>query len=247
MLALPANQTLFSPQTVTIGRIEDLAGQPWRPREDADVLLLGDSFTNIFTAAAMGWGSAAGLAPQLAAALGRDVDVIAQNDAGAHTTRQLLARELAAGRDRLAGKKVVIWQFADRELAVGDWRPVSWPEPGPAERRRTSFFVPPAGPIVVTAVVAGASPVPRPGEVPYKDHIRALHLQDLPDGKQALAYVYSMRDHAWTAAARLQPGARVNVRLRPWAAVAAELEAVNRSELSDQALLDAEPAWAELE
>jgi hypothetical protein len=75
----------------------------------------------------MGWGESAGLAPQLALALGRPIDVIAQNDAGAFATRQLLARELAAGEDRLAGKRVVIWQFAVRELGVGDWKPVSWP------------------------------------------------------------------------------------------------------------------------
>ena len=30
--------------------------------------------------------------------------------------------EIAAGNDRLAGKRVVIWQFAARELAFGDWK-----------------------------------------------------------------------------------------------------------------------------
>ena len=74
----------------------------------------------------MGWGEAAGLAPHLACALGRDVDVIAQNDSGAFATRKLLSEALGAGEDRLAGKKVVIWEFAARELSVGDWKPYSY-------------------------------------------------------------------------------------------------------------------------
>jgi hypothetical protein len=95
-------------------------------------LLLGDSFTNVFSLEGMGWGAAAGLAPQLALALARPLDVIAQNDSGAFVTRQALARELAAGNDRLAGKRVVIWEFAARELSAGDWKRIELPEP-PAE------------------------------------------------------------------------------------------------------------------
>jgi alginate O-acetyltransferase complex protein AlgJ len=33
------------------------------------------------------------------------------------------SEELTTGEDRLAGKKVVIWEFAARELAVGNWKP----------------------------------------------------------------------------------------------------------------------------
>jgi len=126
MLKLPEGQSFFHPQPVTIHSVADGEGNPWEPSPSGDVLLLGDSFTNIFSMDPMGWGSAAGLAPQLALALGRPVDVIAQNDAGAFATRQALGRELAAGEDRLAGKRVVIWEFAARELSVGDWKPIAW-------------------------------------------------------------------------------------------------------------------------
>jgi alginate O-acetyltransferase complex protein AlgJ len=74
----------------------------------------------------MGWGEAAGLAPHLALALGRPVDVIARNDAGAHATRKLLAEALRAGEDRLAGKRAVVWELAARELAVGDFAPYDY-------------------------------------------------------------------------------------------------------------------------
>jgi alginate O-acetyltransferase complex protein AlgJ len=131
MLGLPDGQTLFAPQTITIHEVRDQTDTLFEPDPRADVLLLGDSFTNVFGLEQMGWGAGAGLGAHLARALGRDVDVLAQNDAGAHATRQLLFNALAAGQatgdDRLAGKTVVIWEFASRELAVGDWRPIDWP------------------------------------------------------------------------------------------------------------------------
>ncbi len=130
MLKLPDEQALFQPQSVLVQQVQDETGKPWEPDPNADVLLLGDSFTNIFSLEGMGWGASSGLAPHLALALGRPVDVIAQNDSGAFATRQALARELAGGIARLAGKRVVIWEFASRELSVGDWKPMDWSTPG---------------------------------------------------------------------------------------------------------------------
>jgi alginate O-acetyltransferase complex protein AlgJ len=125
MLDLPAGQTLYSTERVTLGFVVDSAGEPWRPSREADVLLLGDSFTNIYSLGTMGWGEAAGLAEQLSFTLQRPLDRIVQNDQGAHATRGILQRELESGADRLAGKRVVIWQFAARELAFGDWRVIT--------------------------------------------------------------------------------------------------------------------------
>jgi alginate O-acetyltransferase complex protein AlgJ len=126
MLELPEDQRIFAPSTITIRQVQTADGQPWQPRDSGDVLLMGDSFTNVFSAPSMGWGEAAGLAPHLARALGREVDTIAQNDSGAFATRKLLSEALAAGEDRLAGKQVVIWELAARELAAGDWRPFTY-------------------------------------------------------------------------------------------------------------------------
>jgi hypothetical protein len=129
MLKLPEDQAEFLPQAVNIHPVQDAQGNAWEPDPSAEVLLLGDSFTNVFSLEGMGWGAAAGFAPQLALALSRPLDVIVQNDSGAFVTRQALARELAAGNDRLAGKRVVIWEFAARELSAGDWRRLELPEP----------------------------------------------------------------------------------------------------------------------
>ncbi len=127
MLELPEGQKAVSPETVNIRRVLP-GGKAWRPERDADVLLLGDSFTNIYSVEAMGWGSSAGFAEQLRAELGRPLDRISRNDAGAFATREILLSELVAEPSRLKGKKTVIWQFAERELAVGNWKLLPLPD-----------------------------------------------------------------------------------------------------------------------
>jgi alginate O-acetyltransferase complex protein AlgJ len=120
MLDLPKNQQLFLPERALVRRVLDPDGGPWRPDRNADILVLGDSFSNIYSLESMGWGDSGGLVEHVSAVLGRPVDRIVQNDDGAFGTRAMLAR---SGPERLSGKRVVIWQFAARELAAGDWKP----------------------------------------------------------------------------------------------------------------------------
>ena len=119
MLDLPADQQLYPPERAVISRVLNQDGSPWRSDRGADVLVLGDSFANIYSLASMGWGDSAGLVEHLSYALGRPADRILQNDDGAFATRELLQR---AGPERLAGKRVVVWQFAARELGSGNWK-----------------------------------------------------------------------------------------------------------------------------
>lgn len=222
----------------------------WRPDRDADVLVLGDSFTNIYSLDAMGWGEAAGLAEQLSVEMKRPLDRIARNGDGAFATRQILSRELARGRDRLAGKKLVIWQFASSELSVGNWKPLDMTlgESGPS-----AFVVPePGKTMMFTGIIHSITAAPRPGTVTYKDHIIAAHLIDLSDeagvpieGGQAVVHLWSMRDGVWTPAARFRAGQRITVRVRAWADVADTYEGINRAELDDPGLAVEDPCWAE--
>jgi alginate O-acetyltransferase complex protein AlgJ len=119
MLDLPKDQHLYPSESVWLRRVREADGTPWRPSREADVLVLGDSFSNIYSLASMGWGDAAGFAEQVSYLLRRPVDRIVQNDEGAFATRVLLWRQ---GLDRLAGKRVVVYQFAARELAFGNWQ-----------------------------------------------------------------------------------------------------------------------------
>ncbi len=110
-------------ETVCVNRVVDQqTGQPWRPEASAEILVLGDSFTNIFSLEGMGWGSAGGFAAQLAAALQQPVDAIVRNDNGAHATRAELMRALSGNQERLKNKRLVVWEFAARELCLGDWK-----------------------------------------------------------------------------------------------------------------------------
>jgi alginate O-acetyltransferase complex protein AlgJ len=121
LLALPS-WTPVPPQQVTLTQVLTADGQPWRPDPTAEVLLLGDSYTNIYSSAGLGWGEGAGLAEHLSLALGRGVDRFVQNDAGASATREALARAIRRTPERLDVKTVVVYQFAERELSFGDWR-----------------------------------------------------------------------------------------------------------------------------
>jgi hypothetical protein len=250
MLQLPVEQGPYAEETVVLRQVLDADQGLWRPDPAAEVLVLGDSFSNIYSLEAMGWGESAGFVEQLALELGRPVDRITRNDSGAYATREILGRELAGGRDRLAGKQVVVYQFAVRELAVGDWKFVDMTLGEPLPER---FFAPaPGEERIVKGMVASVSRVPRSGSVPYADHIMALHLVGLEeqglrlDEPQAVVYVWSMRDNVWTPEARLRPGDEITLHLRSWDDVADRLDGINRSELDDFTLQLVEPAWGEV-
>lgn len=133
MLKLPKSQTIYKPETVQIHQVYGPDGELWTPDSQADVLVLGDSFTNIFSLQDMGWGESAGFAEQLSFFLQRPVDLIAQNAGGSFASRQELAKKLirgaARGEDLLAGKRVVIYEFAMRDLSSGDWKIIDLPKP----------------------------------------------------------------------------------------------------------------------
>ena len=252
MLKLPATSTLYPPQTVTIRPVSKSDGSPWSPSAGADVLVLGDSFSNIYSLGAMGWGKSAGLVEQLAFALQAPVDAILRNDAAAHATRDLLARELSQGHDRLAGKKVVVWEFAMRELSVGDWKIIDLPA-GSASRVPSAtdkFYAPADGVVRVSATVSGLSKFPRPGSVPYKDHIFSVSLTGVtgpgvPESSRALVYLWSMKDNVLTPASAWKVGDRVTMDLKSWNDVAGDYERFNRSELDDESLQLETPCWGE--
>lgn len=258
MLRLPGASANRQREAVRIHPVVNARGEFWSPSATADVLLLGDSFSNIFSLDAMGWGAGAGFAEQVSFALGRPVDRIVRNDAGAFATREMLAREMAQGRDRLAGKKVVVWQFAIRELSVGDWKEITLKTPAEMETLRTgtgagsAFLVVPAGQAVrVSGVVQGLSSVPRPGSVPYKDHILSVHLTGLKgldgavNGTETVVYTWSMRDNRLLPSARCRAGDPLTLVLKSWSDVAEQYGSFNRSELEDEELQLQPPAWAE--
>jgi hypothetical protein len=142
----------------------------------------------------------------------------------------------------------VVWEFAAREFSEGDWKVI------PLPALPATVPVGPKAPVdatpwqaTVRGLVAAASALPGKG-VPYKDHIRALHLTGIePEAgtvteHEGVVYVWSMRDHEFTPESRLRAGDLVSLRIRRWADVADTLGRINRSELDDPDML-LQPAW----
>ena len=234
MLKIPDVTSYFPAETVAVSSLQ------FPIQRDSQVLLLGDSFANIYSLAAMNWGEGGGLAEMLGAYLGYPVDAILRNDAGAFATRQLLANELKRGRDRLEGKKTVVYEFAIRELVNGDWKMLDMTLGEAGELQ----FLNITEPRTVSATVLAVSTVPRPNSAPYKDHVMSFQLGDIDNGNgQALVYAVSMRDNVWTDAAKVRVGDTVNIHLVPWTDAEAEYGSWNRSEFDDDDLLMADPAF----
>ncbi len=249
MLKLPPNHQLFLPETVQIHQVAYATGKSGSAPE---ILLLGDSFSNIYSFGKMGWGDNAGLPEHLSLALGQaTVDRIVRNSDGAFATREMLAHELARGRDRLAGKKIVIWEFAARELSFGNWKLIHL-------QAQHDSPVRPFSPLTrehttVSGDVESVSTVPSPGSVPYPDHIMCIHLVNITtvaqsnfSANEAVIYLWSMRHNSWTEAAKLRPGDHVKMNVCRWSDVSSQYETFNRSELDDPALQLADPLWGEL-
>ena len=93
-------------------------GASWRA---SPVVLLGDSHNLVFHAGGDMHAQGAGLPDHLTYQLGFPVDVVAVRGSGATPSRLNLFRR----RDKLKGKRVVIWCFSVREFTEGQgWRKV---------------------------------------------------------------------------------------------------------------------------
>lgn len=240
---------VYPEQTVTIHPVMTDDGEPWSADPDADILLLGDSFANIYSATNMNWGGGAGLAEQLSFQLQRPVDVIVENDSGARATRLALAKALHRG-DRLAGKQVVVWEFAARELAVGDWEPIDWD--GIAIPETSAVAPVSADSVKIEGRIEAISRSPRPGTVTYKDCIVQIHLVDVEglDGvDELLLNLWGMRDNRLTESEAYKAGDRRGFQILDWEQAQARhgLAGIMRRELDDPdfALIALDLYWAE--
>lgn len=246
------------------GPLETVEIRPVRATDAqrAPVILLGDSFTNIYSSPAafagaadeddVGWGADAGLAEQLAFHLGAPVERIALNDDGAFASRLELARRVRAarlaGRDPFDGVSVVVWQFATRELSLGDWRKIDLDAADTAEAG-TEQSLP--GARRVRARISARAALPAPGG-PYPEALVALRIEEIESldaqpapAPEGVVYVLAVRENrAVPEVSALGPGDRVELRLWDFEdeTVAKRYSVLRRTELDDpDALLL--PAW----
>lgn len=236
-------------QEVTVHPIFEPGGRFWSPHTGSEILWLGDSFSNIYSAQPMGWGASAGFAEQFSFRLSRPLDALRRNDNGAFATRQMLADDLARSEDRLARKRLVIWQFAARELSQGDWKLI---ELKVGARPEQKLLVPPAGQTwIIAGIVTAKGATPRPGNVAYRDHVMAVALNNVEvdsrttTGARTIVYLRSMRDGKLTEAASVQVGQRIRLRIRDWSEVARQYEFINRSDVPGAEMRGQGICWGE--
>jgi hypothetical protein len=233
MLRLPPGQRLFAPQSVEIQRVVTQDGERWTPRADADVLLMGDSFTNVYSDAAMGWGDSAGFAEHLSLALGRPLDVLAENGGGAAALRLSLAR--SDNRSRLAGKRLVIYQFAMRDLSGQHWPIVRIDagRDGPSAALSTSAAV---SEIEIEATIVQTSRVPDPAAAPYASSVGMTRVtvdrvvRGQFAGRELIAGFLVMRNRTLLPAARYTRGDRLHLRLVPFSRAGRDIRGLQRSD-----------------
>ena len=251
MLSPSHDRPLYPPEEVRIQAV-GTAPDGQRPVQagTGPVLLLGDSFSNIYSDRRMRWGADAGLAERLALHLQTPVDAIVRNDEGAWATRRELADALRQGDDRLAGKRFVIWEFAARELSFGDWRLIDLPAAGPPARSPEDKT--PSSPMLIDARIEAIGDIPTPGSTPYRDHITWLRLQPAGGARPVhlpnplLAYAQTLADNRLTPVARLRAGQQARFRLSLWRQAPRSVRRMRRTEPDDDDLLLATPYFAEL-
>jgi len=123
MMRVPRVERLYEPERIDCTQVVNSeTGKPYVDDANSPVLVLGDSFLRIFERDEPGSG---GFIAHLAHNLGFGLTSIV-NDGGASTlVRQQLARKPAL----LKGKKVVVWEFVERDIRFGTegWQVIPLP------------------------------------------------------------------------------------------------------------------------
>lgn len=225
MLRFPPGRSAWPPMELDVERVlERKSGQAVQPDPESDVLLLGDSFTRVFSDPELGLGQSAGLGEHLAYQLDRPVDVIALLGGSATAVRESLARR----RGGLDGKRIVVWEMGMRLLAEGpeSWRDVPLPPPG--ESPGASSGEPAAGAsagpaggqaLRVVAEITEASRIPEDFDYDFCLVIHELRVRQLLEGQLADETLWvafpGMVDYALTEPAELEVGTVLRLRLEP--------------------------------
>ncbi len=234
---------VFAEEEVTLKKLSNPpAGDPGK------VVLLGDSFVNVFEDPALGFGEegetaiGAGFASHFAAALGRPVQTIAINGGGATAVREAFARLPA---DRLAEVQTVVWVISARDVLLPEmparrarieWRSVALP------KTETSSSVTPAGGATeVVGMLVERSEIGDPSQTPYAEAVFSTVFRS-DDGAEHLVFFWGFRKRQFEPSAALEKDRRYRLRVRPFE----ENAAANRAtRLDDLFRPDLVPVFAE--
>ena len=123
MMRVPQIESRFEPETLNCTQVVNAdTGQLYQADPDSDVLVIGDSFLRIYSRDEPGSG---GFTEHMAYELGFPLTSIV-NDGGAST---LVRQELSRKSALLRNKKLVVWEFVERDIRFGTegWQQVPLP------------------------------------------------------------------------------------------------------------------------
>ncbi len=191
---------------------------------DSEIVLLGDSFVNIYEDPALGFSVegeesiGAGFASHLAAALGEPIHIIAVNGGGSTAVRRSFA---ALSDDAVRSKKKVIWVFSARDLLLAElparragieWRPVEF---NSGKREKTEA----ASVLIVTATLSERSSVGDPRQTPYESAVYSAIFNEVEgdyEKSELFAFLWAFKKRVPEPTAELKPGARYRLHLIPF-------------------------------
>ena len=220
-LNLADRSNLFPMESATL-HVVSAKSDPQSP-----IVLLGDSFVNIYDDPSLGFGDtplSAGFAQHLMAACGRPVHVIAKNGGGATTVREQLAK---LPEDLLRQKKVVIWVLAARDLFLSRSEAIAnrveWSDVTFNSQHSTPGSPGNEVPMEMEATVTGISEFPAdPKTTPYASAVFCVRyrVERIVDGDKPTdeIFVYHplFQKREFQPAATVKMGQRYHLKLQAW-------------------------------
>ena len=241
------------PRTEPLLVVDSASGSGALVDKNSPLVLLGDSFVNIFDDPGLGFApeegnsqTRGGLAAHLAARLGIPLDVHAVNGEGASGVRRWLAQR---GDSVLRTKKLVIWVIAERDLflsrSIAKANQVNWDRvvftDSSAEPQESAAVM--AGPVIVEAELLEKSEQADPRRANYENALYTAQYRILktmsgtPVSGDVEVVHWDFKKRALQPTANLEVGRVYRLTLQPWAAQQ-DLQPINRGELGD-----APPKW----
>ncbi len=224
--------------------------------KSSPVVLLGDSFVNVFDDPTLGFENPAkpneriraGFAQHLSLLLQQPLDVIAMNGKGSTGVRKALASRYD---DVVRAKKLVIWVIAARDLLLPrsaareaniEWANVKF-NPKHSSDAATTATVPEDGQLIIEAKLIEKSKNQNPNGSPYRDalHTALYDVEKVVSGKleskQVLGIQWTFKDKVMQPTASFGTNQRYKLTLVPWESKK-ELQSINLQD--DSTAFDAE-------
>lgn len=258
MMGLPDSVDIFDREAQRLNRVIDTStGKVLTSDPDSPVVVIGDSFVNIYEDPSIGFEAeegdtspiGAGFASHLAANLKTPVHVIAINGEGATGVRRAFA---ALPDNRVKAKKQVVWVLSARDLLFSEttglragvyWRDVEFNP----EVEKDSAPDATAGELVVSAVLKEKSGIQNPAQTPYADavysgifEIKSVDL-GVYDGEELCVFLWAFRDRKMKPTSTFEPGKTYRLRIAP---IESLPEVKTRTRLDDFFRIDLTPMFA---